>query len=53
MREWNPIEKKYVTIDIPAQSIGTLGNNVDNVREEYQQLFRELNAQNMALYNGD
>ena len=53
MREWNPIEKKYVTIDIPAQSIGTLGNNVDKVREDYQQLFRELNAQNMAYYNGD
>jgi hypothetical protein len=53
MREWNPLTKEYVTIDIPSQSIGTLGNNVDNVREQYQQLFRELNAQNMALYNGD
>jgi len=53
MREWNPVKREYVNIPIPTQSIGTLGNNVDQIREEYQQLFRELNAQNMALYNGD
>jgi len=53
MREWNPITKEYITIDIPSQSIGTLGNNVDNVRNEYQQIWKELNAQNMAYYNGD
>lgn len=51
-REWNPIKGEY-QIFTQQQSIGTLGNNVDNVREEYQQLFRQLNAQNMALYNGD
>lgn len=51
-REWNPIKGEYVVMT-QQQSMGTLGNNVDQIREEYQQLFRELNAQNMALYNGD
>jgi hypothetical protein len=51
-REWNPIKGEYV-IMTQQQSMGTLGNNVDQVREDFQQLYKELNAQNMALYNGD